>query len=76
MHFGLPVLTAHTNLINEIAGEAAIYYDGSVHDLAEKMMTLYKYEALRSQQVERGNEMVSKFSWERTAEKIWMGCSK
>ncbi len=70
MHFGIPVLTVQNKILQEIAGEAAIYYEGGVSDLAEKMMLLYKHEDLRSQKRELGREVVEQFSWERTAGEI------
>lgn len=70
MHFGLPIVAGHNNIIDEIAGEAAMYYNGGVSDLAEKLMLLYKDENLRSRQVERVKEVVARYSWERTAEEM------
>jgi glycosyltransferase involved in cell wall biosynthesis len=73
MRSGLPVVAIHHQMLKEITGEAAIYYDGSVNDLAEKMMTIYKYEAFKGQQVEKVKEIIQKYSWQKTAEEIWRG---
>jgi glycosyltransferase involved in cell wall biosynthesis len=76
MHFRIPVLTKPNKMLKEIAGEAGLYYQNSVSDLAEKMMTLYKYETIRGQQVERLDEIMQRFSWEKTAGVIWNAIGK
>ncbi|MCU7551675.1 glycosyltransferase [Chitinophagaceae bacterium LB-8] len=71
MQSGLAVLMVHNNIIGEAVGDAALYYDGSVADLAEQMMLLYKDEGHRNRQAEKAKGVISGFSWQRTAEEIW-----
>jgi glycosyltransferase involved in cell wall biosynthesis len=71
MRYGLPVLAGLHSIVADVGGDATLNFDGSVPDLAEKMMLLYKDENLRSHKVEAGNKVVSAFSWERTAQEIW-----
>lgn len=68
----VPVLTsAHTSM-QEIAEDAALYFDPHNYtDIAEKLMLIYKDENLRSRLIEKGNAVVEKYSWQRTADLLW-----
>jgi glycosyltransferase involved in cell wall biosynthesis len=69
---GIPPLTSAGSSMEEIAGEAALYFDPSDHkDIAEKMMRIYKDEPLRNQLIENGKKIVNDYSWDRTAELLW-----
>ena len=70
----VPALTSQHSAMEEIAGEAALYFDPNSHqDIADKMMRIYKDEALRARLIQLGSERANLYSWERTAELVWKG---
>ena len=72
MKCNVPVLTSENTSMQEIAGDAAIYFDPASHvDIAEKMMLLYKDEALRKSLIEKGGEVAPHYSWHHTAQLLW-----
>jgi glycosyltransferase involved in cell wall biosynthesis len=69
---GIPPLTSENSSMQEIAGEAALYFNPADHtDIAEKMMRIYKDETLRNQLIENGKNIAGKYSWDKTAELLW-----
>jgi glycosyltransferase involved in cell wall biosynthesis len=72
MKAGIPPLTSKGTSMEEIAGEAALYFDpNDPADIAEKMMLIYKDENYRNRLIERGKVPAVKFSWDRTATLMW-----
>ena len=72
MKCGVPALTSQKSSMQEIAGEAALYFDPRNHsDIADKMMLIYKDESLRNQLSEKGKYQAEKYSWENAAEIFW-----
>ena len=72
MQCHVPVITSVNSSMQEIAGEAALYADPANHeDIAEKMMRIYKDEKLRDELISCGNKVVSRYSWDKTAELLW-----
>ena len=72
MQAGVPVLTSANSAMQEIAGDAALYADvSSVEDLADKMMMLYKDEALHHRLAEKGLEQAKLYDWDKSAELLW-----
>jgi glycosyltransferase involved in cell wall biosynthesis len=72
MKMKVPVLTSEKTSMQEIAGEAALYFDPNDHeDIAEKMMLIYKDENLRKQLIEKSGPIVLKYNWESAAELFW-----
>jgi glycosyltransferase involved in cell wall biosynthesis len=76
--FGIPVLEAfkyqvavviaNNTCLPEVAGKAAKCFNPfSVEDMANVIITLLKDEPLRQTYIEKGNEQLQKFSWEKTA---------
>ncbi|MGQ0737603.1 MAG: glycosyltransferase family 4 protein [Bacteroidota bacterium] len=77
MQCGIPVITSPGLSMQDIAGDAALYANAEGHiSIAESMMRLYKDESLRNQLIEKGNEVVKKYSWDRTAELLWQSIMK
>lgn len=73
----VPVLTSQKSSMQEIAGEAALYFDPADHtDMAEKMMLLYKDEELKKELVEKGAVMADRYKWENSAEILWQNILK
>ena len=72
MNCHVPALTSANSAMEEIAGDAALYFDPKNHeDIAEKMMRIYKDEDLRKQLIEKGKSVSKQYSWDKTAELLW-----
>lgn len=72
MRCGVPVITSKNSPMEEIAGDAALFADPEqFHDIAEKMMQVYKDEKLRQELIDKGKDIEPAYSWDRTAELLW-----
>lgn len=72
MKCGVPVLTSLRTSMQEIAGEAGLYFNPHDHtDIADKMMLVYKDENLRKHLIERGKAIAEKYNWQKSAAAFW-----
>ena len=77
MRFGVPILISDAGYMPEICGDAALYFDHNDHkNIADKMMLIFKDEKLRQQLIEKGRELVKKYSWDNTANSLWKSIEK
>ena len=68
----VPVLTSAEGAMQEIAGEAALYFNPhDVDDMAQQLMTIYKDENKRSQLIQKGKAAKKGYSWQTTADALW-----
>jgi glycosyltransferase involved in cell wall biosynthesis len=68
----VPVITSENSSMQEIARDAALYFDPlDPADIAEKMMLLYKDENLRRSLIEKGQRIAGEYSWDRSAQLLW-----
>lgn len=66
---GIPVLTARNSSLTEVAGEAALYVEaGEVHDITRKLKQMWQDESLRTSLVQKGDQQLEQFSWDKCAE--------
>lgn len=73
----VPVLTSEKTSMQEVAGQAALYFNPKDHnDIADKMMLIYKDENLRKQLIENGRLLVGKYDWKKSAELFWQSILK
>jgi len=73
----VPVIAGPDPIIKEIAGDAAVYMNpDDPADIAEKIMQLYKDEALRNNLVEKGKDVVMNHSWNIAADVVWQSIQK
>jgi len=64
----VPVVCSKNSSLPEVAGEAALYFDGyNVSDLAQKIESILSQRELRKDLVEKGLRQIEKFSWEKCA---------
>jgi glycosyltransferase involved in cell wall biosynthesis len=69
----VPVLTSKGTSMEEIGGDAALYFDpANPQDIASQLMLIYKDETLRSRIIEQGKLVAQKYSWEKTADGLWL----
>ncbi|MER3497531.1 MAG: glycosyltransferase family 1 protein [Chitinophagaceae bacterium] len=72
MKCGVQVITTLHSAMQEVCGEAGLYAEAqNFNDIADKMMLIYKDEVLRKQLVDKGRELVKKYSWQTTANLFW-----
>lgn len=73
----VPVLTSEKTAMQEIAGDAALYFDpNDPVDIADKLMLIYKDEKLRREQIEKGKSIAEKYNWQQSAELLWQSILK
>lgn len=72
MKCNIPALTSEKTSMQEIAEDAALYFNPNTHeDIADKLMLIYKDESLRNKLIEKGKTISAKYSWQRTADLLW-----
>jgi glycosyltransferase involved in cell wall biosynthesis len=72
MRCHVPVLTSKNTSMEEIAGDAGLYFNPQdPADVGDKLMRIYKDEDLRRLLIKKGIEKEKKYSWARTAELVW-----
>lgn len=77
MYCDVPVITSNVTSMPEVAGDAGLLVDPfSVDSIKEGMLKIYKDEPLRNKLIENGRVQREKFSWDKTAEKLWDSIEK
>lgn len=73
MQSDVPVITSAGTSMQEIAGEAALYADPQEPtSIAEQLNRIYIDESLRKRMIEAGRVVARRFSWDDTAQRLWM----
>jgi len=68
MASGLPVVASKTSAIEEVAQDAALYFDPQdPEEMAEKILLALEDKSLCQKNVERGKKRALDFNWEKTA---------
>lgn len=77
MNCDTAVLTSNITSMPEIAGDAALLVDpNSIHSIADGMIKISTDSDLRNQLIEKGSIRRQKFSWDKTAKKLWESIEK
>lgn len=77
MQCDVPLIASAVTSLPEVAGKAAIYADPSSPDsIKEAMLKMSDDKDLRNHLVEKGRLQRKKFSWDSTAERLWMSIEK
>jgi glycosyltransferase involved in cell wall biosynthesis len=77
MYCDVPVITSNVTAMPEVAGNAGLLVDPfSIDSIKEGMLKIYKDEELREQLIKNGRMQREKFSWDKTAEKLWGSIEK
>jgi len=63
----IPVVCAKNSSLPEVGGEAALYFQNQT-ELEENLTKILTDEKLRQSLIERGNEQIKKFSWEKCSQ--------
>jgi glycosyltransferase involved in cell wall biosynthesis len=68
----VPVICSNTTSMPEVAGDAAILVDPfEVKEIAGAMQQMSSNEMLRKELVERGKLQKMKFTWQKTADRLY-----
>ncbi|TAN19514.1 MAG: glycosyltransferase family 1 protein [Chitinophagaceae bacterium] len=68
----VPVLAAAGSVYEELAGEAALYFDPFIpDDIGDKFCQIYKDENLRAMLIAHTDEKSGQFNWNKTSDAIW-----
>jgi glycosyltransferase involved in cell wall biosynthesis len=77
MHCDVPSISSNSSSMPEVAGDAGLIADPySVDSITEQMLRLWNENGLREQLIEKGKIQRQKFSWDLTAEKMWVTMEK
>lgn len=72
MKCGVPILTANTTCLPEVAGNSAIYCDPfDTNSIAKGMVELFDNKQLREELSQNGLKRSQEFSWNQSADKVW-----
>lgn len=70
MACGVPVICSNRTSLPEIAGDAAVYFNGNdIKNLADKMADILKNRKKQKQMITRGLKRIILFSWEKCIQK-------
>jgi glycosyltransferase involved in cell wall biosynthesis len=73
MACGTPVVVASSGALPEVVGESALFFDPhSVDSIAQAIETILCDPILREEHMETGLERSRLFSWDRTAQEVWL----
>lgn len=77
MNCNVPVIASNVTSMPEVAGDAALYVNPfSVQEIADAMETLYSDKEFCKDLVNKAQIQKTKFSWEKTAERLWQTVEK
>ena len=71
MKRGIPVIAIHDKLNGKVFSDAALYVTLNEKDISDKMMLLYKDEHYRKEQILKGIQVTSNYSWAATTSVLW-----
>ena len=77
MSAGIPVICSNTTSIPEVGGNAVLYADPlKIEQITDAMIKISEDVELRNTLVEKGFVQKNKFSWDETAQLLWMSVER
>lgn len=77
MYCDTPIITSETSSMPEVGGNAVLYVNPqSVESIKNAMLKVYRDPGLRTGLIDRSRIQRQKFTWEKTADKLWQGIEK
>jgi glycosyltransferase involved in cell wall biosynthesis len=77
MYCDTPVITSETSSMPEVGGDSVLYVNpNSVESITNAMVRIYNDADLRESLVKKSRIQREKFTWEKTADKLWQGIEK
>ncbi len=72
MYAGVPVLTSTETSLPEVGGDSVLYaHPGDVEEISDKMRQMAADSGLREELIQKGFQQKDKFSWDKSADKVW-----
>jgi len=72
MYCDIPVIASNVTSLPEVAGDAALFVDpNDIEDIALAMKRIVFEPGLKEELIEKGRIQRTKYSWDKTAEKLW-----
>lgn len=72
MQARVPVITSNVTSMPEVGGDAVLYADPmQVNSITEAMLKLSADKSLRNSLINKGEEQAKKFTWQKTADRLW-----
>jgi glycosyltransferase involved in cell wall biosynthesis len=73
----VPVITSNVTSMPEVAGDAALLVDPfNPASISEAMRKIYEDPDLRQELINKGKERSSEFTWQKTADRLWVSIEK
>ncbi len=73
----VPIVTSNLSSLPEVAGDAALLVNPfDVHEIKNAMLSIYNNNALKHSLIEKGRLQREKFSWDKSAERLWASIEK
>jgi glycosyltransferase involved in cell wall biosynthesis len=77
MYSDIPVITSNVTSMPEVGGDAALYVNPtSINSIFNALLEIQNSHKLRSELIEKGKIQREKFSWQKTADKLWNSIEK
>ncbi|MBP1669350.1 MAG: a-glycosyltransferase, partial [Bacteroidetes bacterium] len=77
MYCDTPVITSETSSMPEVGGDSVLYVNpNSVESITNAMTRIYHDADLRESLVKKSRIQREKFTWEKTADKLWLGIER
>lgn len=77
MYCDVPVISSNVTSMPEVAEDAALYVNPmNIENIAEALERMSNDKDLRKELIEKGKIQRQKFTWEKTAEKLWNSIEK
>ncbi len=79
MRSEIPLLTVEGKVARQLYEDAATYTALDEKLMADKIMLLYKDEAYRSEQIDKGKNIAAPYTWQHSSQLLWQSilqCSK
>jgi len=77
MYCDTPTIASETSSMPEVGGNAVLYVNPqSVESIKNAMLGIYNDASLRNKLIEKSRIQRQKFTWEKTADKLWEGMEK
>ena len=72
MNAEVPVICSNLTSLPEVAGNATIFVNPfSTEEISNAILSVAKNESLRKKLIEKGKIQRQKFTWQKTADKLW-----
>ncbi len=72
MYCDVPVISANITSMPEVAGDAALYVNPfNIDEISQALWKMASDGSLRKHLIEKARTQKLKFSWQKTAEKVW-----